>query len=336
MGDPVDELLRADGERWRLAQPEPPEPDVRRWRGGHRSAYLAVAAAAVVVISVGAVVAWPKAAPTTPAQRVENPATVAIPTVTWVVGRTLELRLMQDGPAQATGTVSESAGQRLLCPPVPTFGEGCPIGLPFTGVQVPVGSEVTLKGTLSGGVLHDATLGTPAPNSDGHTDIPMDCAPPPGGWQPGNADSNALHDYLYARPDRFHPPRVDYPNGPLVVPTGEPGTRPPEVLVVGVVTGDPRAELREMRARYTGNLCVMSTPDWSTIADYNRAEEVSRSKALTDLMADPANGIYQISSTNEIVVDVVRLTVDLHNRLIAAIGRQAPLHVRSWLTPVYP
>ncbi|MBM7772626.1 hypothetical protein JOD54_002830 [Actinokineospora baliensis] len=330
MTDPVDELLRADGQRWRAAQPEPPEPDVRRWRTGKRQFHLAAAAAAVVVISVGAVVMWPKNEQATPAHRVEDLSAVAIPTITWVPGRTLELALTGEGATvQATGTVRESAGQRLLCPPAPTIGEGCPMGVRFTGVDVAVGTEVTLKGTWSGGALHDAKLDTPIPRRGELKELPMECVPPPGGWQPGNADTNALHEYVYAHPERFHPPKVDYPNGPLVTPTGDAGTRPPEVLVVGVVTGDARAELRELRARYTGNLCVMSTPGWSTVVDYTKAEAESRSPALTGLMRDPANGIFSISSTSEVVVDVVQLTADLNSKINAA--SPGPVYVRTWL-----
>jgi hypothetical protein len=101
----------------------------------------------------------------------------------------------------------------------------------------------------------------PAPDPLGGPLPPPPCAAPDAGWQPGQLDDGAvgtLDSYLEAHPDQYGGDEISYPDGepsPSDDPEPPPGPGPTQVLVVGSVLDQARAQ-RELAAIFPGNLCV--------------------------------------------------------------------------------
>ncbi|HEX8865666.1 MAG TPA: hypothetical protein VF821_08420 [Lentzea sp.] len=303
MTDPVDELLNEAGARWREEQPPAPRPDVTRWR---RRRWLPTAVAAgVVLIAAGGVYAVTRSAEPVP------------------FGVTKDTSLVvQDGAeVEATGRITGTPMR--LCAPATTTAINvgtCPFSVPVTGLDAAPDGEVRLRGIWKAGVLEVKERLDPLPNPARDWRTP--CAPPAGGWRSGEADGKELDRYVFdEHPDHFRRPWVSSPDG-------KPGG---DVLVVEVVAGDVQAEGRELKSRYSGNLCVVDAAGKPSLKDQKGIRD-KVIEPLQALMRDRANGVYALGGTDTVQVDLVVLTPALAERF----ERISPaLELRPWLRPVH-
>ncbi|MEV4516294.1 hypothetical protein AB0K00_45945 [Dactylosporangium sp. NPDC049525] len=255
------------------------------------------------------------------------------------------------------GDVLEASGQVILtpgkparfCAPVPVLAIGrapgekptCSSGVDVTGVDpakltgATVVSDVTvgqakLRGIWQSGALHVTGQGAPAPATPTAVDDGVPCPTPKGGWKAGgDADSNAMHQYIYEQhPDRFRPLRVGWPDG---FPTGATdGPQPAQVMVVEVVSGDAAAEEQQLRKLFAGNLCVVAAPGRPSIARQQQLRD-QVSAGIEPLMRDPANGIYTMGGDDVFTVEFVMLTPGLYEKF-RAVGLDL-LRLEPWLRP---
>ncbi|PPK69189.1 hypothetical protein V5P93_001567 [Actinokineospora auranticolor] len=336
MGDPVDEMLREAGREWREAQPPPPEVDLERF-GVERRWRVGAVAAAVVVISVGAVVLWPSGSPS--GGSASNPAAEEPFVTISPAAPAPRAEVVRDGDTvEATGYARILPGvPARFCAIAPVPGgsapetQPCHFGVPVTGLDPATEhwANLTLRGVWRDGGL-TVTSQSAAKLSEQDPFGPLErgvpCPAPPGDWQAGPMDETAVREYLSQHPEQFHPLRL----GMTPAQTGTP--RFLQVLVVEVVNGDPRAARRELRARYTGNLCTVVAPGRSTIADQERARQVS-DDVLAPLMEDPATGVYlREVEDGRAIAEAVALTPELAAKL-AASGSDL-IDLRPWLTRV--
>ncbi|GAA0896428.1 hypothetical protein GCM10009558_084270 [Virgisporangium aurantiacum] len=320
----VDDLLRGAGERWRSTQPPPPQPDPGRWAPvpATTSATL-VAVAAVAVLTT-------RTRDTGDEDRTGNVSTATAQSPPDLVVR--------DGMrVRASGTVLAVPGQpvRFCAPATSTAPAGadlpaCVHGVVVTGVDLgalaqPVeraGARIgsaTLTGTLRSGVLAVTGQAPPEPAATaGSPAVP--CPAPAGGWTAtGPFDGRAVQTYVAENADRFRNPWVGRADGGA------------EVLVVEVVRGDAGAARTDLRRRYSGNLCVVSSPGRLSLAE--QAATLDRVQPVVlDLLRDPATGVYALGGAENVIVAMVVLTPDLYDRL-AAIGLTAD-DLSPWLRPV--
>ncbi|PWK40077.1 hypothetical protein [Actinoplanes xinjiangensis] len=313
--DPIDDLLTAAGERWRAAQPPPPEPDTSRWVTPKRRNWLVpVGAAAATILAAGALVFATHRAPPEPTP---GPAIVAAdPAATLIV---------RDGDlVEASGRVEDAQ----MCAPAPVAGDSCPYGIDVPGVAPTDGA--TLHGRWHPGELSEIRQMPYSPSSAGSGgsvyDLPLTppCAAPPGGW-PADEEwgtpevEDPLRDYLRAHADRFAEPFATH--------SGD-----ARILVVRVVDGDVAEARAALAAVYTANLCVVAAPGSRTIA----ADEELRAtvgQAVGALMDDRSLGIYSAAPEDgKMRVQMVQLTQPLYDRLVT-IGLDR-LILDPWIRPV--
>ncbi|QFZ16722.1 hypothetical protein [Saccharothrix syringae] len=322
--------------------PEPGTPDDRppRLPGRGPARWWIATALGVVAAVVGVVLATDAARDAPPPDaRVPDTGTrdafgtgVATPEARPVA----DLVLRDGDTTRATGRVVAKDGGPFFCAPIavdvdiPGRGPTCPLGVRVTGVG-PMADAVQLEGVWRSGVLHVTGQSPSAPPSVSRPDLDhVPCAPPPGGWQPGGAtDSLELGHYVNEHPDRFRMPRAAYPEG---VPTATAAMGDAVVvLVVEVVSGDPTEAGRELRARHTGNLCVVDARGRMSMADQTRLQQ-QVDEVLRPLMDDQANGIFAAGGGGDRVhVDLVMVTPELAERF-APLGDGVEL--RPWLAPV--
>jgi hypothetical protein len=325
MTDDMDHVLTDAGARWRATQPAPPEPVVPRDTQLRRRRWLAVTATAagVAIVTAGAAVLTTHTRPL-PASTGPNGPAARVDPATLVV-RNGDL-------VEASGKVIAAPGKPVvLCPPLaePAIGylpgkepaPTCPATLAVTVVGVDLGrlaepatvqgvrtGYAMLRGTWKDRVVTVTAQGPPAAEPASGPDLPVLCAPPPGGWLPGEGtgpgESNVeLGNYLQQHPDQFGQPWVGWPAGMPSGATDAPSyTDKPSVLVVPVVAGDLDRIRTDLTAIYHGNLCVARAPA-GTLSQQRTQSVLDR---VTPLMDAHANGIYQTGADQ-----MGRVTVDL-------------------------
>jgi hypothetical protein len=344
----VDELLRADGRRWRGAQPAPPEPDMRRIATARALRWqpLAAAAAALVVLVGAAVIGLaathrghlPTTGPGSP--RPSGP----VP---------LDRLVIRDGDLIATsGQVLALPGKPVrFCPPTaftlgPPTPDGevppyCTDGVTLIGADLrrlagrveragAVWGDARIEGRYSRGTVQVTAQGPPNraeedPSGAVTEDERPPCAAPPGGWQSagtGIAGSWQVQEYIQSHPDRFGQIEFASPNG----------DRPDsgsltEVVVVGAV--DPVRAERELRTMYSGNLCVFRVAH--SVSEVFGAR--SRLGSAASRTGTPAYGItdYHDGTVRAIVVMVDESAYQMLRSVDRGTGI---LDVRPWLWPV--
>ncbi|MEV4282968.1 hypothetical protein [Actinoplanes xinjiangensis] len=312
--DPIDDLLTAAGERWRAAQPPPPEPDMSRWVTPRRRNWLIpVGAAAATVLAAGALVFATHREPPEPTP---GPAVVAADPAALIV---------RDGDlVEASGRVEDAQ----MCAPAPVAGDSCPYSIGVPAVAPTDG--VTLHGRWHPGELSEIRQMPYSPSSAGSGgsvyDLPLTppCVAPPGGW-PADDEwgtpevEDPLRDYLRAHADRFAEPFATH--------SGD-----ARILVVRVVRGDVAEARAALTAVYTANICVVAAPGSRTIA----ADEELRAtvgQAVGTLMGDRSLGIYSAAPEDgRMRVQMVQLTQPLYDRLVT-IGLDH-LILDPWIRPV--
>ncbi|CCH30133.1 hypothetical protein ABZ816_41385 [Actinosynnema sp. NPDC047251] len=317
MTDPVDELLHEAGARWRAEQPPVPPLDPARLPRRSPVRWWLPAAAAVVVVVAGVVMARivlsSGAAP-------EEPATFGTGVVTSPDRPAADLVVHEGDRLRGTGQVEVVAGRAVrFCTAVFLVDlprpQTCEMGVPVTGVD-PSGltsleTDVTLEGVWRSGTLEVTRQSPPtATTTTWQVPDPVPCAPPPGGWLRGDPPiGKDLGLYVQEEaPDRFRMPQTSYPDG-YPETTAALGDAV-QVMVVEVVDGDVDAAGRELRARYTGNLCVVAAPGRPSIAD-QRAMHARAEEVLRPLMNDPSNGIHRTGGGDRIEVGVLMVTPEL-------------------------
>jgi hypothetical protein len=179
----------------------------------------------------------------------------------------------------ASGRVRVSPdGTAEFCPPVAMALGGmaddtCTDGIPTIGVDA---SELAMRAQVGiytvgqayiEGTWRDRTITVtqqgPPRNDQGLPDERPPCSAPSSGWQTGGADPpTAFSQYIKEHPDDFsgwwlgyplHKPGTEFTRDELDV----------SVATVGVV-GDLDAAQRELRALYSGNLCLTKAPHSAT------------------------------------------------------------------------
>ena len=288
---PLEARLTAAGDRWRAAQPAPPEPDPALLLRPHRSRWQPLAAAAAVVaVAAGAVVgvAVSREAGSPPAGR--------------VAGQTAGQNaaspgdVVRDGDRVAgQGTVIAPAGQPpRLCvggvtlsipnPPPPA----CVVGVPVTGIDLAqLSPRDERDGVVWGGawveaVYRDGTLAVtrqepyrqPGPGDPTAADE-VPCPEPAGGWprQPDlRAALSRLNRAVAEHATEYTTPYVTYPYGwHLQDTSNRKGT---EVYVVGT-TGDVAEARRVLEEVFPArHLCV-------TRAEWSRGDIAAARRALS-------------------------------------------------------
>ncbi len=321
MTDPVDELLRDTGTRWREAQPPPkpvdpalfaPRSPLSRWGP--------LAAAATVVALVAGVVAF-----------VHDAEPERATTLT-AVANPYDGLVVRDGDhVEASGLVDVLAdGRAVFCGNVPIAASNPPIfgcepniymeGLdlnrlihPFSHREGRAGS-VHVRGRLAGGVLTvTEQLDTLPPSRElPPRDVP--CRPPDGGWSTESPDTDQLHDYIdNLHPGWFSTPRVGQADGR-------------SVFVVSVVAGDLEVVRRELRDRFGGNLCLVDARGRRSLAEGTAIRD-----AVRDLARNRAYGINTIGGSDVVNVGLPVVTPELAEKFA---GIAADLRLEPSIRPV--
>jgi hypothetical protein len=354
----LDARLRADGARWRAAQPAPPGPDLDRLAqaGGRWSSrrWQPLAAAAAVVLLAGGVVGV-AATLTRPADRGPDvrPAAAAPPRPS------LRELLVRDGDlVGGYGQVVAVPGRPVrFCAPVPTLGVGtvgdkppayCAEGVSLVGLdlgrlmqrrvqQGVVSGESWVEGRLRAGTLTVTRQGGPGPRQTApDVSFPEQppCPAPAGGWERrelDNAALNRLNGYLTAHPDRYSEIVITYPDGVPSGPTDSPGySNQTQVALVGTV-GDPAAAQRELRGVFGGNLCVARVP-------HNRTEVDAARARVDPLMDNRSLHINEVGSDyygGYVTVGLVVLDQRTYDKLVAADHGTGIVAAQPWLRPLH-
>ena len=279
----------------------------------------------------------------------DTPQEVAAPPVASGAADPAAMVVDDGDTVEASGQVIAAPGKpaRFCAPvPVPAIGRidappACSPGIDVTGLDPAKLTDVTvvkgvtvgqarLRGTWRAGVLEVTEQGPPVPPTAVEFDDTVPCPTPKGGWKPGgDADRNAMHQYIYEQhPDRFRQLRVAYPDGP---PTGvTTGPQPTQVTVVEVVAGDPAKEEQQLHKLFDGNLCVVAAPGRPSLARQEQLRE-QVTAGLDPLMSDPANGIWSVGGDDVLTVELMMLTPKLYEQL-RAVGFDL-LRPAPWLRP---
>jgi len=187
-----------------------------------------------------------------------------------------QLRVRNGDEVTASGTVIAVPGRPVrFCAPAPSRRPGRPgperppdrtLGVDLVGADLdrltePKTFETTrwgraaITGRYADGTVTVTTQGPPLDRSHRRTRLPdgTPCPPPAGGWQPGPLDHagiEALSTLVSDRPIAYGEVVMTYPDGPGLLDSGA-----TEVLMVTITLPPATAEL-ELRAHFTGNLCV--------------------------------------------------------------------------------
>jgi hypothetical protein len=352
----MDELLRADAQRWQAAQPAPPRPDLARLAAARppgRWQPLA-AAAAVVLLAGGAVLAATTLGGSAgPPANGPDVAPVAAAVTPPPALRTL---LVRDGDRVAgTGQVLALPGRPVrFCAPVPVAQPGyvdvraplyCDTGVNLVGANLSrlaerfakngaVWGRAWIEGSYRSGTLTVTAQGAPRRSTDGmpvtFPDQPP-CPAPEGGWAPGQLDgdrTNALVGYLNAHPSQFGELVVTYPDGRPSGATNGPDYDKTQVALVGT-TADPGAIARSLRKVYSGNLCVTRVP-----------RSRLQVNAVQGRVPMPSRGQMQIYSVGTdyygglVTVQLVIMDQQRYEALTAADRGTGIVAAQPWLTRV--
>ncbi|MEU4157216.1 hypothetical protein [Actinoplanes sp. NPDC026670] len=333
--DPIDDLLTVAGERWRAAQPPPPEPDASRWVTPARRGWLVPAgAAAATVLAAGAMVFATQRTPADPVLEVSPDPAVStmpvVPTSSAVPSRPAETDepaslIVRDGDlVEVSGRVKDGE----LCAPAPIGGDSCPYDIDVPGV--PPSDGVTLRARWHRDGLSDIEVLPYAPTSAGAgwlaSPLPQTppCSAPPGGWSEkkdwGTPEvEDPLRNYLHEHADQFAEQYVTHLNGA-------------RIMVVTVVKGDVEKARKALEAIYTANLCVVGAPGERSLAA-DEELQATVGAATRDLMGDNISGVYMARQEEDrIRVNMVQLTEPLYERLVA-IGLDRQI-IDPWIRPV--
>jgi hypothetical protein len=280
----IDELLRAEGARWRQGVPIDRDVDlgvfVERPRRAMRTRTLAgLGSVGVLAACLAILLGYPWAPAIVPAgseapssQAPSNAASVPTPAAT-----PLDLRVVQVGQAVvATGTLGEHKGEHkgdvYLCPTRLVGFEGG-IGCLSADLLLVRNAQswrgaVRIEGVWTGEAIEAITIergGRPAEP----TWPPIPCDPPAGGWpglpkgDEGEAEYFALEEELAQYPERY----LGLWPAANVDAAGEVTTR---AVVVGTVD-DVESVTAHLTAIYPFNLCVVhsefSTADLRPVAE---------------------------------------------------------------------
>jgi hypothetical protein len=292
----IDQMLRADGDRWRAAQPAPPEPDVERLlaaagTGPDRRWQPLVAAAAVLAVVAGIVTV---AGLRQPAKDGQVPVTGS--------GSGTDAVVRDGDLVVGQGEVVALPGRPVqLCPPRPVVALDIPNPPPPPPCEIAVTVVGLDLGKLSGrqerdgavwggarveGVYRAGTLTVtrqeatvyPAPKDAAAAD-PVPCPEPSGGWprQPDRAllepALGRLQQVIRKNSTVFNDVYIRYPYGwHLQDQTNRKGT---EVYVVGTV-GDIAEARRMLEAVFPAEHLCVTRATWS-MAEMNEAERQLRS-----------------------------------------------------------
>ncbi|ONI71986.1 hypothetical protein BWI15_17970 [Kribbella sp. ALI-6-A] len=289
--DEIDELLRQAGSRWRAGQPSAPEPDLERITRNskpRRWVVPALAAASVATIATAALIWLPRGDEPVVAPSNDKAHPLAV----------------RDGDrVEVSGQVVAAPGVPVrYCVPLPTTaqldpGEKPPACAPggaveLTGVdlnrlvdlrviQGVTSGEAHLVGTWKAGTILVEQQGPPAQVQPEEPAPGVPCAPPAGGWKPGDASQSitpAVEQFVKARTSQLQNPWIGWPEGfPTETKPGAPPNKP-SVLVIGVAHGDVAAVRRALDPLVAGNLCV-------TQVKVSHAEAAKQQKAVEALPA---------------------------------------------------
>jgi hypothetical protein len=250
--DHIEDLLLADGARWRAGQPAPRDPDPALFRSRRRWPPLAAAAAVALVAGAATVVLTrPDPIPAPPA---------AGPDLTrWLV-RDGDLVTLADMVVSVPGGAVEMCAAFTVDPGT-NAPDGCTAGVVLIGANL---SELSGRraagGTVSGvarveGVYRAGTVTVdrqatgPAEEQEPGERTVVDCPRPPGGWsRPADpaAAGRALDAYVDAHPG-------DYLRATAgVLPQAPGGTAP-----VVSTTLDPAVARGRLAAVYGAPVCVV-------------------------------------------------------------------------------
>jgi hypothetical protein len=340
----VERRLLDAGAAWRAGQPEPAEPDWhslavrpsrRRW-----PALATVAAAVAVLIVLGGTALYlgafrEKATPAPPVASTNPTATpsatpsATLPPAPPAPRLSLADSVVRDGDTVAgSGYVWVEPRQpvRFCATVMIQKRHYCVAGVPLTRVDLGPLVDVQraenirygrtwLRGVFRGGAIAVTAQARPAPLDPGRMDPVKLCKPPRGGWDT-NVDPTPLTTYVDAHPERF--------NGIMVTSAGT-GM---DVHIVGVPRGSLSAALRDLRAEFGPNVCVVRVR-------YDAVTQRRARAALGRLMQSGGTGIVMIgggNGFNPVRVEIWVLSQRVYDRL-RAIGLDQ-LDVRVLLTPV--
>jgi hypothetical protein len=336
----VERRLLDAGAAWRAGQPEPAEPDWdrlavrpsrRRW-----PALATVAAAVAVLIVLGGTALYlgafrQKATPAPPVASTNPTATpsATLPPAPPAPRLSLADSVIRDGDTVAgSGYVWVEPRQpaRFCATVVIQWRPYCVAGVPLTGVDVGPLVDLEragnirygrawLRGVFRGGAIAVTAQARPAPLDPGGRDPVKLCKPPRGGWD-RNVDPTPLTTYVDAHPERF--------NGIMVTSAGT-GM---DVHIVGVPRGSLSAALRDLRAEFGPNVCVVRVR-------YDAVTQQRARAAAGRLMQSGGTGIIMIgggNGFNPVRVEIGMLSQRLYDGL-RAIGLDQ-LDVRVSLTPI--
>lgn len=267
--------------------------------------------------------------------------------------------MLDEGDAAvASGIVRASAcGPVLFC--VPDAGDftgpgRCAYGIEARGVDLDALAEryvtsgvtvglATLRGVWRGGVLtvtHQSPWQRPPrPPVPGPGPPPPrpPCPPPPGGWLRESLTRSELelHAHVQQRPDRYDPPWRSWPQGYSSLDSSLPENRNrPLVVVVEVRTGDIDRARAELRAAYSGNLCVVPTtgdppePHWQL---WPRSPDIDPLRPVLNAFEQTV-WLHESGPHDWITVHCVALDRRLAEALDAH-DRDRIVIVRPWLLP---
>lgn len=352
----VDELLHADGARWRAGQRPPPEPDTVRLAAAGRARRLGgwqpLAAAAAVLLLAGGVVGAVASLGHSPTTAVPDAGTAG----GTAPAPSLRQQLVRDGDlVTAYGDVVAVPGRPVrFCAPVPTAAMGtadgrdqapayCDEGVTLLRADLSrlsgrhqlhgvVWGQAAIRGRYRGGTVTVTRQGGPPSPTLPPVSFPdkPPCPPPPGGWARGALDNdgmNRLDEYLRTHPDQFGEIVITYPAGPPSGPTDRPGYYDATQVALVSTVVDPAAAERALRAVFGGNLCVVRTR-------HNRAEVDAVGSRVNPLM-DRSLGIYTTGPdyyAGTYRVELVVLDQRAYDALVAADRGTGLVVAQPWLT----
>lgn len=193
-----------------------------------------------------------------------------------------QLRVRNGDTVTASGLVVAAPGQPVrFCAPVPVAAVGhvgpeqppdCSLGVDLVGADTgrltgpktyrdTRWGQAAITGRYTDGTVTVTAQDAPSDRPGRVTSLPdgTPCPAPAGGWPPGPVDQaglDAVSTLVSSRPTAYGEVVMTYPDGPPSGPTAS-TAYPDATEVVMVTTTLPVATAeRELRAHFTGNLCV--------------------------------------------------------------------------------